>query len=214
MSLNNDALYTPAFIVGLLSSGAMLAYCVKRTLDTSAWRGAAGEGRGEEEGRGGEGTVGQAQGWWGRGSGTERRVRRGSVCNGFVLTFLVRPPPAHLSASPHPPLPILFSFNLETPFTSPFTTATTTTARNRARRQRLARPQGLARHHGPHLLLRAQRLHPGAAGEAPAGVGGGRRGRSPAMASGNYFLVLGKGVRELGVGRDDCRAGWHEGATV
>ncbi|KAG2441416.1 hypothetical protein HYH02_010004 [Chlamydomonas schloesseri] len=34
VSLNNDLLYTPAFIVGLLSSGAMLAYCVKRTVDT------------------------------------------------------------------------------------------------------------------------------------------------------------------------------------
>ncbi|GIL83848.1 hypothetical protein Vretimale_10870 [Volvox reticuliferus] len=31
---NNDLLFTPAFIVGLLTSGAMLAYCVKRTIDT------------------------------------------------------------------------------------------------------------------------------------------------------------------------------------
>ncbi|GLI60053.1 hypothetical protein VaNZ11_001905 [Volvox africanus] len=31
---NNDLLFTPAFIVGLLTSGAMLAYCIKRTIDT------------------------------------------------------------------------------------------------------------------------------------------------------------------------------------
>lgn len=34
VSLNNDFLYTPAFIVGLLGSGAMFAYCIKRTIDT------------------------------------------------------------------------------------------------------------------------------------------------------------------------------------
>lgn len=35
VAANNDLLYTPAFIVGLLGSGAMLAYCIKRTIDTS-----------------------------------------------------------------------------------------------------------------------------------------------------------------------------------
>ncbi len=35
VSLNNDFLFTPAFIVGLLGSGAMFAYCIKRTIDTS-----------------------------------------------------------------------------------------------------------------------------------------------------------------------------------
>ncbi|PNH07621.1 hypothetical protein TSOC_005919 [Tetrabaena socialis] len=34
VALNNDFLYTPAFVVGLLSAGAMLAYNVKRTIDT------------------------------------------------------------------------------------------------------------------------------------------------------------------------------------
>ncbi|GLC42895.1 hypothetical protein PLESTB_001435500 [Pleodorina starrii] len=34
VAANNDLLFTPAFIVGLISSGAMLAYTVKRTIDT------------------------------------------------------------------------------------------------------------------------------------------------------------------------------------
>ncbi|KXZ44668.1 hypothetical protein GPECTOR_64g87 [Gonium pectorale] len=34
VALNNDALFTPAFVVGLLASGAMLAYNIKRTIDT------------------------------------------------------------------------------------------------------------------------------------------------------------------------------------
>ncbi|EFJ47828.1 hypothetical protein VOLCADRAFT_104915 [Volvox carteri f. nagariensis] len=34
VAANNDLLFTPAFIVGLVSSGAMLSYAVKRTIDT------------------------------------------------------------------------------------------------------------------------------------------------------------------------------------